>query len=54
MKRGEYYDKLSKILDEFTSPIIINRKLVDIYLEEKTKKITIRYIVGSKEKTLNK
>lgn len=52
MKRGEYYDKLSKILDEFTSPIIINRKLVDIYLEEETKKITIRYIVGSKEKTL--
>ena len=52
MKRGEYYDKLSKILDEFKSPIITNRKLIDIYLEEETKKITIRYIVGSKEKTL--
>ncbi len=50
--RGEYYDKLEKILNKFTSPIIIDRKLIDIYLEEDSKKVTIRYKVGSYDKTL--
>ncbi|MFA6753213.1 MAG: phenylalanine--tRNA ligase subunit beta [Bacilli bacterium] len=51
-KRGEYYQEFEKIIDNFTSPIIIKRELVDIYIENDIKKITIRYTVGSKEKTL--
>ncbi|MDD2409683.1 MAG: phenylalanine--tRNA ligase subunit beta [Bacilli bacterium] len=51
-KRGEYYKEFEKIIDNFTSPIIIKRELVDIYIENDIKKITIRYTVGSKEKTL--
>ena len=51
-KRGIFYKKLDEILNKFTSPIILDRKLVDIYLDGENKKITIRYTVGSKEKTL--
>ena len=51
-KRGIYYDEIDKILNDYTSPIIMKRELVDIYLEEETKKITIRYTVGSNDKTL--
>ncbi|MDD4187986.1 MAG: phenylalanine--tRNA ligase subunit beta [Bacilli bacterium] len=51
-KRGQYYNKLEEILEKFTSPIIIKRELLDIYLEETNKKVTIRYTVGSYEKTL--
>ena len=51
-KRGQYYAEFEKIINNFKSPIIINKKLTDIYLEEDTKKITITYIVGSNEKTL--
>ena len=51
-KRGTFYQDLDNTLNKFTSPIIMNRELIDIYLEETTKKITIRYTVGSNEKTL--
>ena len=51
-QRGIYYKNLEEILDGFVSPIILKRELRDIYLEEETKKITVRYTVGSNEKTL--
>ncbi|MDD4706499.1 MAG: phenylalanine--tRNA ligase subunit beta, partial [Bacilli bacterium] len=51
-KRGEYYKEFEKIIDKFISPIIMKRELVDIYIENDIKKITIRYTVGSKDKTL--
>ena len=51
-KRGEYYQKLEQILGGFSSPIILNYKLMDIYLDDEVKKVTIRYTVGSFEKTL--
>ncbi|MDD4795542.1 MAG: phenylalanine--tRNA ligase subunit beta [Bacilli bacterium] len=51
-KRGEYFNKLEEILDKFTSPIILKRELIDIYLEEDSKKVTIRFLVGSYDKTL--
>lgn len=51
-KRGEYYKEFEQIIAKFTSPIIINRELVDIYIDKEIKKITIRYTIGSKEKTL--
>ncbi len=50
--RGEYYNKLEEILINFKSPIIIDYKLIDIYLEETVKKVTIKYTVGSMDKTL--
>ncbi len=51
-KRGSFYKDLEDVLDGFTSPIINKRELVDIYLDGDTKKVTIRYTVGSLEKTL--
>lgn len=51
-QRGIFYKKLEEILDNFTSPIINKRELRDIYLDGDTKKVTIRYTVGSNEKTL--
>lgn len=52
IKRGIYYGEIDNILNEFTSPIIKDRELIDIYLDEETKKVTIRYTVGSVDKTL--
>ena len=46
------FKDLDEILEKFTSPIIVSRKLVDIYENENEKKISIRYVVGSHEKTL--
>lgn len=51
-KRGTFYKDLEDILEGFTSPIINKRELIDIYLDGDTKKVTIRYTVGSLEKTL--
>lgn len=51
-KRGTFYQDLDNTLNKFTSPIIINRELMDIYLDTDIKKVTIRYTVGSNEKTL--
>ena len=53
-ERGTFYKRLEDILNEFTSPIIIKRELRDIYLDGDTKKVTIRYTVGSDEKTLTR
>ena len=52
-KRGEYYNDLEAILDKFTSPIIIDRQLRDIYIDGESEKVTIRFTVGSNEKTLS-
>ena len=52
VERGSYYEELERILNGFTSPIIMSRELIDIYLDGETKKVTIRYVVGSPEKTL--
>lgn len=51
-KRGTFYKDLEDVLEGFTSPIINKRELIDIYLDGDTKKVTIRYTVGSIEKTL--
>lgn len=51
-KRGSFYKDLEEVLDNFKSPIIMKRELVDIYLDGDTKKVTIRYTVGSLDKTL--
>lgn len=51
-KRGSFYKNLEEILNKFESPIIMKRELIDIYLDGDTKKVTIRYTVGSLEKTL--
>ena len=51
-KRGTFYKNLEEVLDKFNSPIIMKRDLIDIYLDENAKKVTIRYTVGSLEKTL--
>lgn len=52
MERGTFYKELENVLDNFKSPIILKRSLIGIYLDGDTKKVTIRYTVGSLEKTL--
>lgn len=47
------FNEIDKILNEFKTPIIKSRKLIDIYENESEKKVSIRYIVGSHEKTLD-
>lgn len=47
------YIEVEEILNNFQSSIIQERKLIDTYEDEKEKKFTIRYIVGSEEKTLD-
>lgn len=47
------FNEIDKILNEFKTPIIKSRKLIDIYENKNEKKVSIRYIVGSHEKTLD-
>ncbi len=51
-ERGTFYKDLEEVLNGFESPIINKRELIDIYLDGDTKKVTIRYTVGSLERTL--
>ena len=46
------YETFAKIISDYQNPIILNHELIDIYENEEIKKITIRFKVGSKEKTL--
>lgn len=47
------FAEIDQVLQEFISPIIKSRKLIDIYENENEKKVSIRYVVGSHEKTLD-
>lgn len=51
--KEDKYKVLSEILAEFKSPIIQNVILVDHYEDDYEKKFTIRYTVGSDDKTLD-
>ena len=46
------YSALDNILSKYNNEIILNYKLTDIYENDNNKKITIRYNLGSKERTL--
>lgn len=52
MDKNNKYEYLNSILNEFKSPIIKERLFIDKYDGEIENKYTIRYIVGSNEKTL--
>lgn len=51
--KEDKYKDLNEILERFKSPIIQNCRLIDVYEDEYEKKFTIRYTVGSDEKTLD-
>jgi phenylalanyl-tRNA synthetase beta chain len=51
MKKDDKFDSLKDLLDSYKDDLIISYALQDIYMDE-NKKITIRYIVGSNERTL--
>lgn len=53
VEKATKFNEIDNILNEFASPIIKSRKLIDIYENELEKKVSIRYIVGSHEKTLD-
>jgi len=46
------YSTLENILSKYNNEIILNHKLIDIYENDNNKKVTIRYNLGSKERTL--
>jgi len=50
--KEDKYKDLNEILEQFKSPIIKNNRLVSVYEDDYEKKFTIRYTVGSDEKTL--
>ena len=52
MDKNNKYEYLNSILNEFKSPIIKERLFIDKYDGEIENKYTIRYIIGSNEKTL--
>lgn len=47
------YDKIEAIINNFKNEFIINYKLIDVYENDNEVKYTIRYNVGSQERTLN-
>lgn len=52
VSKEDQYSTIDNILNEYKSSIIQKRELKDIYEDQYEKKITIRYTVGSVEKTL--
>lgn len=50
--KEDKYEVLNSILTKFKSSIIKSLNLIDTYEDEYEKKFTIRYLVGSEEKTL--
>lgn len=53
VNHGVLYNEVEDILDRFNDDLIIKRSLKDIYDNGENKKITISYVVGSKEHTLS-
>ena len=51
MEKTENYAELEEKLKEFKKDILVNCKLIDIYMDDK-KKVTIRFTIGSNERTL--
>ena len=51
MEKTENYVELEEKLKEFKKDILVNCKLIDIYMDDK-KKVTIRFTIGSNERTL--
>ncbi len=49
--KNEDYINLEKVLNKYTNKYLMEYFIKDIYTDDK-KKITIRYVIGSKEKTL--
>ncbi len=47
------YSFIAQVLENFKNPIIQSYSLIDIYENDKEKKFSIRYIVGSNDKTLD-
>lgn len=52
MNKEEKYSSLEKVLNEFKDNLIIDYNLKDLYVDD-SKKVTIRYIIGSTQKTLS-
>jgi phenylalanyl-tRNA synthetase beta chain len=52
VERGTLYKTIDNKLNEYTSSIILGRELKGIFIDNEVKKVTIRYTVGSNEKTL--
>lgn len=51
MEKDDLYDNLEKVLNKYTNEYLISYNLHDVYIDDK-KKVTVRFIVGAKDKTL--
>jgi phenylalanyl-tRNA synthetase beta chain len=51
MKKDERFDDLKTLLDSYKNDLIVEYSLQDVYKDD-NKKVTVRYIIGSNEKTL--
>lgn len=47
------YKDVESILDRFSNELILDRKFKDVFVSDSDKKITICYLVGSRDHTLN-
>ena len=53
MDKNKKYRDLENVLNAYENQYIIKYSLVDLYESEKENKYTVRYIIGSNEKTLS-
>lgn len=53
VNHGVLYNEVEDILDRFNDDLVVRRSLKDIYDDGNNKKITISYVVGSKDHTLS-
>ena len=51
MEKDDLYDNLEKVLSKYTNQYLLSYNMHDLYIDDK-KKVTIRFTVGAKDKTL--
>jgi len=51
MEKDDLYDNLEKVLNKYTNEYLMSYNMHDIYIDDK-KKVTVRFTVGAKDKTL--
>lgn len=51
MEKDDLYDNLEKVLNKYTNEYLMSYNMHDLYIDEK-KKVTVRFTVGAKDKTL--
>lgn len=53
MDKDDMYDNLDKVLSKYTHEYLFGYNMHDLYIDDK-KKVTVRFIIGAKDKTLTR